>query len=167
MSSSSLFPFYEWFESIFLFWSILERLWCALELLFYYKSLFNSKPESTPQDTLYQYCPCKYSLFWSFTLFYVFSISQSSKKRKTMGLFRSPCQLVLSTLRLPLLGFSEHHLFCLKSHQIRIAVNFYWSVSVLLGSWRIFLWWRWNANRKLNRVVVGRWRLTTTMRATL
>ena len=36
---------------------ILERLWCALELLFYYKSLYNSKPESTPQDTLYQYLP--------------------------------------------------------------------------------------------------------------
>ena len=28
-----------------------------IKLQFYYKSLFNSKPESTPQDTLYQYLP--------------------------------------------------------------------------------------------------------------
>ena len=78
--------------------------------------------------------------------FLMFSQFHKAPKIKTMGLFRSTCQLVLSTLRLPLLGFSEHHLFCFKSHQIRIAVNFYWCIIVLLGSWQKFLntsvWWR-------------------------
>ena len=69
------------------------------------------------------------------------------QKRKTMGQFRSPCQLVLSiNASFAIAGLFGAPSVLFKSYQIKIAVNFYWSIIVLLESWQNFLntsvWWR-------------------------
>ena len=78
--------------------------------------------------------------------FFMFSQFHKAPKKKNYGTILLALSAGTFNASFAIAGLFRAPSVLFKSYQIKIAVNFYWSIIVLLGSWQNFLntsvWWR-------------------------